>query len=159
MEKIENTVMYYCDIIGCNEKSWLGKEFDWKMCEIVFGIHPTIVEKISKKTGKSVEVIQKKFNFCRSHLSIKEDLFYFIADEFPDPVEEKICTLPFLKDGLGCWITIHDCLTHEPIKNFQLPYAEFANIFRRFTSLLNRTHPLKIAKVNNIKRLSCQARL
>lgn len=157
MEKSEGMIVYYCDFIGCNEKSWLGKGFDWKMCEIVFGVHPEIVKKINSQMGRSVRVIQDKLHFCKVHSGVKDNLFHFIADEFPNV--EKICTHALLKDDLGCWITIHDCLTHEPIKNFQLPYAEFENIFRQFTRLLNRTHHLKIARVERIKSLSCQAKL
>lgn len=160
MEKIESTVLYHCDFNGCNEKSWIGKGHDWKMCEIVFGVHPTTVHKISKESGKSVVVIQKKFHFCREHHGAKELVFRIIAEEFPGPIK-NISTKGIIEDGLGCWITIHDCLTPgEHIKNFQLSYDVFMRVYRRFYfSLETKPTPYSslYRRIETLKELSCQA--
>jgi hypothetical protein len=131
MEKTESTTFYLCDYPDCKNKSWLGNGFDWKMCEIVLGIHPEILKGIKKPI-----LIQKKFHFCRDHYKMKDNLYIIISEEFPGPIKD-ICTHRYLEEKLGCWITIHDCLNlGEFIKNFQLTYSLFERIINRFCFVL-----------------------
>jgi len=116
--------IYICSHPGCKEENWLGKGFDWKMCEVVFGVHP----KVYKAMAEPVAVIQEKFNFCGIHAPIYKDaLQSFLAE-----AGEVIVLDGALKEGLGCWVTIHDCLTHEPIQNFQMSYQGFERVRRLF---------------------------
>lgn len=159
MEKIESKTIYFCDYFDCKEKSWLGKGFDWKMCEIVFGIHPKIIKQIEETNKyKSLAVIQQKFHFCRAHHDAKDTLFRIIAEEFRGSIPQDICTLAYFQQGLGCWVTIHDCLVYAPIKNFQFSYDIFEKIYRRFSNSVSLGFQSFLNQmIDELKHISCEA--
>ena len=133
--------VFYCDHPVCQTFSWLGNGPDWKMCEIVFGVHPKIRDK--RHWDGLTTMVQIKFHFCRQHHWYKEKIYQLIAQELEFHRSNGKNGLVLsreanFREGLGCWITFHDCLTPgEAIKNFQMPYESFSRIY--FYLLLSRT--------------------
>jgi hypothetical protein len=124
MSKDGGLGVYKCCHIGCKETSWLGNGSDWKMCEIIFGVHPQIIEKLY---GSPI-VIEKKLNFCRNHASFYKDFIYSSLAKV-GYFNGRVCREAFYATGLGCFVTIHDCLVHSPIQVFQISYGNFKRIF------------------------------
>ena len=127
----EQKIIYQCSHVGCIEKSWLGKNHDWKMCEIVFGAHPDVWNPAGRTQGTEIGVvtIQSYFNFCVKHSEVYKDIILLLIANETKRVHKEIKVDALFREGYGCWITIHDCLSHEPIKNFQIPYAVFREVF------------------------------
>ncbi len=167
-EKKEN--IYLCNHVICEEKSWLGKGFDWKMCEIVFGVHTKIRTKMLKETCKSVKLIRLATHFCRLHAPIYKDMIFgLLARKAKIPLdlylmsrESNVIGDADFKEGLGCFITIHDCLTHEPIKNLQMPYDVFEKVVSDFLPIIRTADDLDfrfLQKIKNLKQMRSTANL
>lgn len=154
---------YLCNHISCQEKSWLGKGLDWKMCEIVFGVHTDIHTKMSKVFGKSVKLIRLATHFCRLHAATYKDIIFGLLTKnakIPFELyllsredESDIIGDAYFKEGFGCFITIHDCLTHEPIKNLQMPYNVFEKVVSGFLPIIRHSGDLDFRFVEKIKNL------
>lgn len=120
----EKARIYKCCHVDCKEKSWLGKGYDWKMCEIVFGVDRKRI--ITRDTG--FVVIQKKVNFCGKHADFYKDIVYALLARLRF-FSGTVCGDAFYVNNLGCYITIHDCLRHSPIQVFQMSYASFKEVY------------------------------
>jgi len=152
------TEVFYCDHPGCQTISWLGNGSDWKMCEIVFGVHPKIIHKRHKEGGRN-SIVKVKLNFCREHHSkYREGLYYLIAKQVLKGA--KITGQSCFIEDLGCWVTIHDCLSPgEPIKNFQLSYTIFEEIFNQFMELSGWKDPAVVQKIMTLQDMPSSADL
>lgn len=130
MIRRERITYYQCDHPGCGEVSWIGKAWDWKMCEIVFGTHPKIIKK--REEEHKTSIIQEHYHFCRMHAPMYEDILYALMARAEYMAREEIVGSAYFEEGLGCWITIHNCLVVAPIKNFQMGYEAFEQVHQSF---------------------------
>lgn len=148
MIKSEKITYYHCDHPGCQEVSWLGKGWDWKMCEVVFGTHPKIIKQRYEE-GKATTVIQQYFHFCRAHAPVYEEILYALMARTAYLTDKQIIGDAFFREGLGCWITIHNCLANGiPIRNFQMDHETLSWLYEKFPVVQIRNTPLE-----DIKRL------
>lgn len=122
-----NKFICLCDRQGC--KGILNSEVDiaWKMYEIVFGVDPTIAREIG-----NVIVTKERFHFCGGCRKSYESTIISLITRFSGKTLNDICTDPHLHKDLGCWITLIDVLGGPPLRNYQIPYDVFHNIYIAF---------------------------
>ncbi|MDO8592460.1 MAG: hypothetical protein Q7R92_01635 [bacterium] len=133
--------IYRCDHPGCLEKS-SGLDVNLKMCEITFGVHPALHEKLMGRNN--VETKQISFHFCLEQADFYIGLTLAMIRHALNgsPLEllarGELSNSASRKPGLGCWLTIDYRLPDANFgtKNYQMSWKNLSCIYENFFSLL-----------------------